>query len=63
LGHALGLSIVAEGVEHTEELNALRLMGCDVYQGFIASKALPADDFFAMVMLDRAHHAAAALDV
>jgi diguanylate cyclase (GGDEF)-like protein/PAS domain S-box-containing protein len=56
LGHALGLNIVAEGVEHTEELDALKALGCDVYQGFIASKAVSAEAFFAMVMQDRAHH-------
>jgi diguanylate cyclase (GGDEF)-like protein/PAS domain S-box-containing protein len=56
LGHALGLKIVAEGVEYLEELNALKALGCDVYQGFIASKAIPAEDFFVMVAADRALH-------
>ena len=44
LGHQLGLSVVAEGVE-TEEVSAvLRAMGCDVMQGFLFSPAVPASE-------------------
>jgi EAL domain-containing protein (putative c-di-GMP-specific phosphodiesterase class I) len=34
LGHALGLTVVAEGVEHEAQLACLRSLGCDVAQGF-----------------------------
>ncbi|GAB3674000.1 putative bifunctional diguanylate cyclase/phosphodiesterase [Angustibacter aerolatus] len=34
LGHNLGLSVVAEGVEHPEQLDRLRALGCDVVQGY-----------------------------
>jgi len=34
---------VAEGVETTEQLQMLQLMGCDEIQGFIASPPLPTD--------------------
>lgn len=35
LGHGMGLVVVAEGVESEDQLNVLRDMGCDEYQGFI----------------------------
>ncbi len=34
LGHNLGLSVTAEGVETTQELEQLRQMGCDLAQGY-----------------------------
>lgn len=41
LGHNLGLNIVAEGVETTEQLNHLREIGCDYAQGYLISRPLP----------------------
>jgi EAL domain-containing protein (putative c-di-GMP-specific phosphodiesterase class I) len=44
LSHALGLSVVAEGIETPEELAWLRAHGCDVGQGYgIARPMLAAD--------------------
>ncbi len=40
LAHALGLRVVAEGVESQATLALLRVMGCDVAQGFFISPAL-----------------------
>jgi len=42
LGHKLGLSIVAEGVEDEEALVALRGFGCDLVQGYHLSRPVPA---------------------
>ncbi|MDD3610615.1 MAG: EAL domain-containing protein [Halothiobacillaceae bacterium] len=42
LGHSLGLEIVAEGVELIEQARMLRAMECDVMQGFLLSRPLPA---------------------
>ena len=42
LAHSLRLKVVAEGVETAEQLQRLRELGCDQYQGFYRSKALPA---------------------
>jgi EAL domain-containing protein (putative c-di-GMP-specific phosphodiesterase class I) len=42
LGHNLGLSVVAEGVEDEATLKALTELGCDVAQGYYLSRPLPA---------------------
>ncbi len=41
LGHSLGLTLVAEGVETTAQRDFLRTIGCDVYQGWLHSRAMP----------------------
>ncbi|MEV6597807.1 EAL domain-containing protein [Actinoplanes sp. NPDC051346] len=43
LGHNLGLSVVAEGVEDAGALIRLRDMNCDYAQGFALSRPVPAD--------------------
>ncbi len=45
LGHNLGLRVVAEGVETSEQYYLLRDIGCDEVQGFFFSMPVPADDF------------------
>lgn len=45
LAHAHGLSVVAEGVETTEQLATLRQLGCDRAQGFLFSAPVSAADF------------------
>ena len=45
LGHNLGLTIVAEGVESTEALDALAGFGCDVAQGYYLSRPMPLEMF------------------
>ena len=41
LGHNLGMSVVAEGVETAEQMLALHGLDCDMYQGFLFSRPLP----------------------
>jgi len=43
MAHTLGLSVVAEGVETTEQLCILRKLGCTLGQGFLFSRPLRPD--------------------
>ena len=44
LAHAIGLSVVAEGVETVEQLDVLRSLGCDQAQGFYIARPAPGDE-------------------
>ncbi len=46
LGHSLGLSVVAEGVETADALSALTGYHCDIAQGFHLCRPKTADEFF-----------------
>jgi diguanylate cyclase len=54
LGHSLGMSVTAEGVETTAQLECLSQLGCDQYQGFLFSKPLPASQFTELVLREPA---------
>ena len=45
LAHGLKLKVVAEGVETEAQLDALKALGCDQYQGFHFSPAQPPAEF------------------
>ncbi len=49
LGHALGLTVVAEGVEDERTLRELRDCGCDLAQGYHYSRPVPPDALAAWV--------------
>jgi diguanylate cyclase (GGDEF)-like protein len=53
LAHSLKLKVVAEGVESPEQLEFLKNLGCDQYQGFHFSPAVPAEQFEALVRSNR----------
>lgn len=62
LCHALGLEIVAEGIEEPAESGCVRALGCDLGQGFLYSRPVPAADALTMVLNRRVwvlEHAAA----
>jgi len=45
MGKALGMTVVAEGVETVEQQTFLREQGCDEMQGYLISKPVPAREF------------------
>jgi predicted signal transduction protein with EAL and GGDEF domain len=45
LGRAMGLRVVAEGVETQEQVAMLRLIGCHEMQGYLFGKPLPAESY------------------
>ena len=49
MGHSMGLSVLAEGVETEGQLAFLRERGCDSYQGYLCSRPVPADEFVALL--------------
>ncbi len=49
LAHGLKLKVVAEGVETHEQLEFLRSIGCDEYQGYYFSAALSAGEFAKLI--------------
>ncbi|HLL69741.1 MAG TPA: EAL domain-containing protein [Micromonosporaceae bacterium] len=53
LGHNLGLTVVAEGVERAEHSAALKLMGCDIAQGFHYARPVPVSQLRAMMLQGR----------
>ncbi|HEX2924931.1 MAG TPA: ABC transporter substrate binding protein [Ruminiclostridium sp.] len=44
MGRSLGMSVIAEGVEHTGQLEYLKKYHCDKIQGYLFSKPLPTED-------------------
>lgn len=58
LGNGLGLRVVAEGVETTEQLNALLAMGCDRAQGYLIGKPGDLVNLEDLLRADKARHEA-----
>jgi diguanylate cyclase (GGDEF)-like protein len=53
LAHGLRLKVIAEGVESEEQFNILKRLGCDQYQGYFRSAAVPAMDLERMIRENR----------
>ena len=48
MAHSLNLKVIAEGVETKEQMAYLRLRQCDAIQGYLFSKAVPAEEITKM---------------
>jgi len=51
MAHHLRIKVVAEGVETEQQLQFLRESGCDLVQGYLFSRPLPANEF--MILLEK----------
>jgi EAL domain-containing protein (putative c-di-GMP-specific phosphodiesterase class I)/CheY-like chemotaxis protein len=60
LGHDLGMRVVGEGVETEEQLEFLRANGCNIAQGYLFSRALPAREMMGWLRLYRSRLAVSA---
>lgn len=49
MGRALGMTVVAEGVETSEQLDVLKRLGCDYVQGFLFAPPQPPEEIFKRV--------------
>ena len=58
LGHSLGLTVIAEGVETEEQLQFLIRMGCERFQGWLFAPALPPQQLAEQWLQRQAPHAA-----
>lgn len=47
MAHALGLKVVAEGIEDEQVADLLARLGCEIGQGYLWSRPLPPDELFA----------------
>ncbi|QTD56150.1 putative bifunctional diguanylate cyclase/phosphodiesterase [Parasphingorhabdus cellanae] len=51
MGHSLGLSVIAEGVETEAQLATLADQGCEYFQGFLRSGPISAEEFEIFALL------------
>ena len=51
LGRGLGMKTIAEGIEETSQAETLQLLGCHQGQGFLFSRAVPAEQAAAMLQM------------
>ncbi len=55
MAHVLNLTVIAEGVETSDQLMLLRNLGCDMIQGFVFSPPRPADEMTGLLQEGGSH--------
>ena len=53
MAHALGMSVVAEGVETQQQLDMLRTLQCNEIQGYLVSRPVPAEQMLELMLKRR----------
>ncbi len=56
MGHALGLDVLAEGVENDEQRRMLRELGCDCIQGYLVCRPVPINELREFVLSTTVEH-------
>lgn len=56
MAHSLRLEVVAKGIETQKQLDFLKVLNCGQIQGYLFSKALPPEDFAALLREKKALH-------
>jgi EAL domain-containing protein (putative c-di-GMP-specific phosphodiesterase class I) len=51
IAHSVGATIVAEGIETPEQWRFASMMGCDVAQGYLIGRPVPADELEAVLVV------------
>lgn len=51
MARALGLIVIAEGVETQQQMNFLKARNCDIIQGYLSGRPVPADEFISLLKL------------
>ncbi len=59
MAHELGMQVIAEGVEKQEQLDLLRAIGCDIAQGYLFSRPMPANELVNWLKMYRSRHVGA----
>jgi diguanylate cyclase (GGDEF)-like protein len=52
MGSSLGMKVIAEGIEDAAQLDDLRQLQCDLGQGFLVSRPLPAEELNELLLRD-----------
>jgi diguanylate cyclase (GGDEF)-like protein/PAS domain S-box-containing protein len=60
MAHALGMTVIGEGIENSRQLSTLRLLGCDLGQGYFLAPPLTATALARRVRTGQWHNAHAA---
>jgi EAL domain-containing protein (putative c-di-GMP-specific phosphodiesterase class I) len=62
MAHALGMSVVGEGIETDRQLGELTALGCDEGQGFLLARPLPPEQIVGLTRATRGAAWGASLD-
>ncbi len=49
MSHSINCQVIAEGIETAEQLEYLKRLGCDLGQGFLCCRPVPADDLLPLL--------------